>query len=148
MKSIRELARQHIKKAQVSQKKQYDKHSKEPVIRVGDFVMLKVDPKFKLDHSFQEPYQVHSVTGTCASIQPVNCPDKETIFVSLQRLSRCHTAHMEDAKPWLGHGKGRKRRQVRHKTGNNSDNKGVNVEDKDIASSMMYLILLLQEEDV
>ena len=42
---------------------------------------------------------------------------------------------MEDAKPWLGHGKGRKRHKVRNKTGNTSDNKGVNVEDKDIASS-------------
>ena len=74
LKSIRQLARQHIKKAQVSPKKEYDKHSKEPVIRVGDLVMLKVDPKFKLDRSFQGPYRVHSVPATCASIQPVNCP--------------------------------------------------------------------------
>ena len=42
---------------------------------------------------------------------------------------------MEDAKPWLGHGKERKHHQVRRKTGDISDNKGVNVEDKDIASS-------------
>ena len=42
---------------------------------------------------------------------------------------------MEDAKPWLGHGKGRKHCQVRRKTGDTSDNKGVNVEDKDFVSS-------------
>ena len=92
--------------------------------RVGDLVILKVDPKLKLHRSFQGPYRVHSVTATSASIQPVNCPDKETIFVSLQRLSRYHTADMEDAKPLLGHGKGRKRCQVRCKSGYTSDNKG------------------------
>ena len=76
---IKELARQHIRKAQVSQKEQYDKHSKKPVIR-ADLVMLKVDPKFKLHHSFHGPYRVYSVTATCACIQPVNCPDKENFF--------------------------------------------------------------------
>ena len=52
LKRIREIARQHIKKAQSSQKEQYDKHSNESVIKVGDLVILKVDAKFKLDCSF------------------------------------------------------------------------------------------------
>ena len=56
LKRIREIARQHIKKAQNSQKEQYDKHSKESAIKVGDLVMLKVDAKFKLDRSFHGPY--------------------------------------------------------------------------------------------
>ena len=38
-----EFAGQDIRKIQVSQKKQYDKNSTEPVIRVGDLVVLKVD---------------------------------------------------------------------------------------------------------
>ena len=37
---------------------------------------------------------------------------------------------MEDVKPWLGHGKGRKHHQVRRNIG---ANKGVDVEDKNIA---------------
>ena len=131
LKAIRELARQHIKRTQISQKEQYEKRSKEPIIKVSDLVMLKVDPKFKLDHSFRGPYRVHSVTATCACIQPVNCPDKEKIFVSLQRLSRCNTANVENAKPWLGHGKGRKCRQIRHKTGAT----GVDVKDNHVNSS-------------
>ena len=74
---------------------------------------------------------MHSITATCASIQPVNYPGKETIFKSLQQLSPCNTAIMEDAKLWLGPGKGRKCRQVRCKT---NAKKGVDVEDKNIAS--------------
>ena len=54
------------------------------MIKVGDLVMLKVDAKFKLDRSFHGPYRVHNVTSTCACIQPINSPDKEKIFVSLQ----------------------------------------------------------------
>ena len=84
LKRIREIARQYIKKAQISQKEQYDKHSREPMITTGDLVMLKVDAKFKLDHSFRGPYRVHKVTPTCACIQPINSPDKEKIFVYLQ----------------------------------------------------------------
>ena len=68
LKKVREIARQHIRKAQSSQKEQYDKHSKEPVIKAGDLVMLKVDAKFKLDRSFRGPYRVHNVTPTCACI--------------------------------------------------------------------------------
>ena len=113
LKRIREIARQHIKKAQTSQKEQYDKHSREPMITTGDLVMLKVDAKFKLDRSFRGPYRTHKVTLTCACIQPINSPDKEKIFVSLQRLSRCNSVALGDVKPWLGHGQTRKRRQVR-----------------------------------
>ena len=75
--------------------------------------MLKVEPTFKLDRTFHGPYRVHDVTPTCASMQPINSPNEETIFVSLQRLSRCHGTMLENAKPWLGHGKNRRRRQVR-----------------------------------
>ena len=56
---------------------------------------------------------MHKVTPTCACIQPINSPDKEKIFVSLQRLSRCNSVALGDVKPWLGHGQTRKRRQVR-----------------------------------
>ena len=114
LKEARELARQSIKNSQGSQKMQYDKHAREPEIKVGDLVMLKVDPKFKLDRAFRGPYRVHQVTSTCACIQPVNRPDQEKIFVSLQRLSCCERgASLDEVQPWLGHGYTRKRRQVR-----------------------------------
>ena len=86
---------------------------KESKIRTGDLVMLKVEPTFKLDRTFRGPYRVHDVTPTCASIQPINSPNEETIFVSLQRLSRCHGVMLEGVKPWLGHGWSRKRRKIR-----------------------------------
>jgi len=50
LKQIRTLARQNIVRAQASQKHQYDKEVKEAKISSGDLVMLKVDPKFKLDN--------------------------------------------------------------------------------------------------
>ena len=113
MKRVRQVVRQRIQKVQKSQKDQYDKHVKESKIEVGDLVMLKVEPTFKLDRTFRGPYRVHNVTSTCAGIQPINSPNEETIFVSLQRLSRCHASMLENIKPWLGHGKKRRRRRVR-----------------------------------
>ena len=80
---------------------------------MGDLVMLKVEPTFKLDRTFRGPYIVHNVTSTCAGIQPINSPNEETIFVSLQRLSRCHASVLENIKPWLGHGKKRRCHRVR-----------------------------------
>ena len=147
LKRVREIARQHIRKAQTSQKEQYDKHSKEPVIKVGDLVMLKVDAKFKLDRSFRGPYRVHNVTSTCACIQPINSPDKEKIFVSLQRLSRCNSARVENAKPWLGHGRTRKRRQVR--TRPDSSNKEINEEldSRDVSSDHTDSVTTCSHQD-
>jgi len=101
LKKVRNLARQNIRKAQSSQKRQYDKRTKEPVIKVGDLVMLEVDSKFK---AFRGPHRVHKVTSTCACIQPNNRTDQEQIFVSLQRLSKCEETLLKDVQPWLGHG--------------------------------------------
>ena len=98
------------KKAQRSQKHQYDKHVKETQIEVGDLVMLKVEPKFKFDRTFHGPYRVHNVTSTCAGIQPINSPYKDTIFLSLQLLSHCHASMLENIEPWLGHRKKRRHR--------------------------------------
>ena len=44
----------------------------------GDVVM---DPKFKLNRSFNGPFGVHSMTVTSAIIQPINKPDEEAICV-------------------------------------------------------------------
>ena len=112
MKWIRQIVRQRIKKAQRLQKDQYDKHVKESQMEVGDLVMLKVEPTFKLDRTFCEPYTVHNVTSMCAGIQPINSPNEETIFVLLQHLSCYHASMLENIKQWLGHGKKRRHHQV------------------------------------
>ena len=122
MKKIRDAVKQRIKKSQRTQKDQYDKHVKESKIRIGDLVMLKVEASFKLDRTFRGPYRVHAVTSTCACIQPINSPDAEKIYVSLQRLSRCHGTMLDNVTPWLGHGKTRKRRQIRPRQVTDSNN--------------------------
>jgi len=113
LKRVRNLARQNIRKAPSSQKRQYDRHAKATRIKEGNLVMLKVDTKFKLEQAFRSPYKVHKVTSTCACIQPVSRPDQEQIFVSLQRLSKCEGTCLEDAQPWFGHGLTRRCHQVR-----------------------------------
>ena len=113
LKQVRALAKQSIAKAQ---NEQYDKEVKESKISTGELVMLKVDPKFKLDRQFRGPYRVHNVTATCAYIQPINMPNSDVICVSLQRLSHCTGQGLKSAQPWLGHGKTRRRRQVRQTT--------------------------------
>ena len=56
------------------------------------------------------------MTATSARIQPINKPDEEVICVSLQRLSRCTGESLDSVKPWLGHGKARRRRKLRRRT--------------------------------
>lgn len=82
-------------------------------IKEGDLVMLKVEPRFKLDRSFRGPYCVYTITDTCEHIRPINKPSDDLITVSLQRLSRCCSEQLGAAKPWMGHGKTRKRRELR-----------------------------------
>ena len=50
-----------IKKAQKLQKK----HVKKSKIEVGDLVMLKVEPIFKLERTICGLYRVHNGTLTC-----------------------------------------------------------------------------------
>ena len=90
LKVARQLAKQNIGKSQVAQKSLYDKSACTNIkIKEGDLVMLKVEPRFKLDRTFRGPYRVYTVTATCAHIRPVNKPEDDLITVSLQRLSRC-----------------------------------------------------------
>ena len=105
----RQVARQNIMRAQSSQKSQYDKTATSDLkIQDGDLVMLKVEPRFKLDQPFRSPYRVHRVTSTCAHIRLINQPDVELITMSLQRLSRCKSQDISTVKSWVGHGRTRK----------------------------------------
>ena len=111
LKAARQLARQSISRAQAAQKTRYDKESCSNIR--GDLVMLKVQPRFKLDRSFRGPYRVYTVTDTCAHIRPIDKPNDDLITVSLQRLSRCCNGGMDTVKPWMGQGKSRMRRKLR-----------------------------------
>ena len=66
-----------IKKAQFSQKTQYDKKAKDCDIVAGDLVMIKVEPRFKLDRNYKGPYRVMEVTATNGIVKPMYAPDKD-----------------------------------------------------------------------
>ena len=83
------MAKQSIGKAHKAQKQQYDKHSTIPAITEGDIVMLRVEPRFKLDRTFRGPYRVTGVTPTNVLIRPINDPNGEVLDVSIQRVSKC-----------------------------------------------------------
>ena len=83
-------------KAQAAQKTRYDKAACGNIkVKEGDLVMLKVQPQFKLDHSFRGPYWVYTVTDTCAHIRPIDKPNDDLIsftpeIISMsQRRNKC-----------------------------------------------------------
>ena len=114
LKRARIVAKQNIGKKQKEQKKTYyDQKSKEVELQVGDLIMLKIEPRFKLDWSFKGPFVVKSLMSTNALIQLKDDDTAELLSVSRQRLSRCEPA-MATATPWVGHcAKLRRRRQIR-----------------------------------
>ena len=90
LKLARDIAKKSVNKAQKSQKTQYDKRAKDCNIKPGDLVMLKSEPRFKLDRSFKGPYRVTKVTATNGMVKPLNAPEEDIMIVPLQRLSKCH----------------------------------------------------------
>ena len=90
------------KKAQAHQKHQYDKHSKELTLSVGDRVMVymphSVSGKaWKLVRPFYGPYRVLSLTTTNAEVAKL---DSESIFVALNRVRLCYPEL--PSKSWSG----------------------------------------------
>ena len=69
--------------------------------------MLKVEPRFRLDRNYKGPYRVVSVTPTNVFIHPLS-DLTDQITVSLQRVSKCDNS-LSSTRPWMGHGKSRKR---------------------------------------
>ena len=83
----RAIAKSNIQK---EQKKHYDRKSKECELEVGDLVMLKVQPRFKLDRFYKGPFTVESLTATNAVIRMSNDSSAEPWNISRQRLSKCY----------------------------------------------------------
>ena len=117
LKLIRDIARKNIQQAQVLQKKQYDKACHPVTIEVGDTVIIKVQPKFKLDRTFHGPFRVYEVTGTNAKVKPVTNPEVESRTISLQHVSKCKGSFPTN-QSWLGHNitRPRKRRTIRKRS--------------------------------
>lgn len=78
-------------------------------LTVGDLVMLKTEPRLRLDRSYKGPLRIKSPTSINAMIQLKDDVNAEELNVSCQRLSLCK-AEMIDSTPWTGHsGRLRKR---------------------------------------
>ena len=123
LKRARAVAKDNIQKAQNNQKRHYDHKSKERELKVGDLVMLKVQPRFKLDRCYKGPFTVESLIATNAVIKVRGDNSAEPWNVSRQRLSKCHPG-MEQVKPWIGPtNKLRHRRRIKHLR--NSEEKGL-----------------------
>ena len=113
LRQARSIAKKNIEKKQKDQKKFYDQKSKDVKLTVGDLIMLKSSPRFRLDCSFKGPFQIKSLTSTNAIIQLKDDSKAEELNVSRQRLSLCK-AEMSSSTPWVGHSERlRRRRRVR-----------------------------------
>ena len=58
-------------------------------LKVGDLVMLKMEPRFRLDRSYKGPFVIKALSTTNADIQLKDDPATEILNVSRQRLSLC-----------------------------------------------------------
>ena len=110
------LAQENIRGAQMKQKKQYDRSSTPPTLKVSDRVMVYMPSEVqgknrKLARPFHGPYRVLSVTPTNAEVRLVDDPTSAPIFVSLDRVRHCYPEQEDIC--WTG---GRKRRKARTPT--------------------------------
>ena len=97
--------------------------------------MLKSEPRFKLDRNYKGPYRVIEVTATDGIVKTSNAPDKDTIVVLLQWLSKCHQPFPQGTLAWTGHSKSRKQQVIQgrtHKESKSKANDEANGASKDI----------------
>jgi len=64
LKQACKIAKQTIGIKQREQKRYYDQKSREVKLKVRDLIMLKTEPRFKLDRSFKEPFIVRSLSSS------------------------------------------------------------------------------------
>ena len=115
LKEVRSLVQKNLQAAQRRQKSHYDRRAKHVKLKVGDLVMLSVQPKFKLDRRFKGPFVIESLTATNAIIRVKGDSHSEPWNVSRQRLSKCSES-LAVHEPWIGQsGKLRKHRVVKKK---------------------------------
>ena len=63
-------------------------------LKVDDLVMLKTEPRFRLDQSYKSPFVIKSLTSTNTEIQLKDDAKAEQLNVSRQCVIReCHIQH-------------------------------------------------------
>ncbi len=107
------LALENIQKAQVTQKKSYDKKAREVDLKVGERVMVLMPSEtqgknWKLARPFHGPYRVIKVTPSNAEVRLIDEPGGGSIFVALDRVRRCYPN--QGGETWTGPKKKRRRR--------------------------------------
>ena len=94
MSSAWSLARTAVKRAQKTQKRQYDKSANNTRFSVGDRVFVymparKTGHMRKLASPFEGPYRVVTVSPNVVEVRLVDKPRSTSIWVSLERVRRC-----------------------------------------------------------
>lgn len=82
-------------------------NSSEPKFRVNDRVMVHFPSAlrgkaWKFARPYYGPYKILSLTPTNAEVQLVDHPNKESLFVALDRVKPCYDEIQSEV--WLGHG--------------------------------------------
>ena len=100
------LAHKNIKLAQVKQKTQYDKRSKQTKLMVSDRVMVYMPGEvrgkaWKLARPYHGPYRVLSLTPTNAEVRLIDRPNEKSIFIPLDRVRPCYPEMADTV--WTGH---------------------------------------------
>ena len=98
-------AQESISVQQTRQKVMYDKTAHSYPLQVGQRVMVYMPndaqgKTWKLARPFHGPYRILSLTPTNAEVRLVDDPKSKSIFVSLQRVRKCHD-ELPDV-PWKG----------------------------------------------
>ena len=83
LKHARNMAKQNVQKKQREQKRLYDRQSKEVDLKVGSLVMLKIQPRFRLDRKYKGSFIVKSVTPTNVVIQLKDDSTAEKLYVCI-----------------------------------------------------------------
>ena len=106
------VAKEQIENARQRQKKQYDRHAKDPKILIGDRVMVHMPGELqvkehKLVHPFHGPYRVLKVTPNNVEVVLIDKPRDSSIFVALNRVRLCYPEQPEET--WTGSRRRRKK---------------------------------------
>ena len=89
-----ELAREQVEKAQHKQKKQHDRHSRDPGFKVGErvFVYMPAEVRgkaYKFARPFRGPYRILRLFENGAEVRLIDKPKADSIRVALNRVRRC-----------------------------------------------------------
>ena len=68
LREARAIVRKSVRKGQAEQKRNYNHKARDSELQVGDLVIMKVQPCFRLERSYKGPFKNKSLTATNAMI--------------------------------------------------------------------------------